>query len=120
ASSGFLGGLIKVSLLQAEDGIRAFHVTGVQTCALPIFGHFTAVHLTVASSASWISLKSRSTSPRRGWSLGTCIRASAASLKRPQIGRASCRGRGQDPGAAARVNSGAYSGLVRRRADQRP
>src|SRR5690606_8259360 len=26
---------------QAEDGIRAFHVTGVQTCALPIFG----VHL---------------------------------------------------------------------------
>src|SRR5690606_40860842 len=22
--------------LQAEDGIRAFHVTGVQTCALPI------------------------------------------------------------------------------------
>src|SRR5690606_40071725 len=25
-------------LLQAEDGIRDFHVTGVQTCALPIFG----------------------------------------------------------------------------------
>src|SRR5690606_40215956 len=24
---------------QAEDGIRDFHVTGVQTCALPIFGH---------------------------------------------------------------------------------
>src|SRR5690606_40764357 len=24
------------SLFQAEDGIRAFHVTGVQTCALPI------------------------------------------------------------------------------------
>src|SRR5690606_39696562 len=23
---------------QAEDGIRGFHVTGVQTCALPIFG----------------------------------------------------------------------------------
>src|SRR5690606_40770956 len=23
---------------QAEDGIRYFHVTGVQTCALPIFG----------------------------------------------------------------------------------
>src|SRR5690606_41032532 len=23
--------------VQAEDGIRAFHVTGVQTCALPIF-----------------------------------------------------------------------------------
>src|SRR5690606_40242302 len=25
---------------QAEDGIRDFHVTGVQTCALPIFRHF--------------------------------------------------------------------------------
>src|SRR5690606_40278253 len=24
---------------QAEDGIRDFHVTGVQTCALPIFIH---------------------------------------------------------------------------------
>src|SRR5690606_9880082 len=26
------------SFLQAEDGIRDFHVTGVQTCALPIYG----------------------------------------------------------------------------------
>src|SRR5207302_7985046 len=25
---------------QAEDGIRAFHVTGVQTCALPIYLDF--------------------------------------------------------------------------------
>src|SRR5690606_39785581 len=25
----------------AEDGIRDFHVTGVQTCALPIFDHIT-------------------------------------------------------------------------------
>src|SRR5690606_40190978 len=24
---------------QAEDGIRDFHVTGVQTCALPIWSH---------------------------------------------------------------------------------
>src|SRR5690606_41038704 len=29
---------------QAEDGIRVFHVTGVQTCALPIFiGLFSLV-----------------------------------------------------------------------------
>src|SRR5690606_13101763 len=28
---------------QAEDGIRGFHVTGVQTCALPIFGKTYAV-----------------------------------------------------------------------------
>src|SRR5256885_5067839 len=28
---------------QAEDGIRDYKVTGVQTCALPIFGHVGAV-----------------------------------------------------------------------------
>src|SRR5690606_39319694 len=28
---------------QAEDGIRDFHVTGVQTCALPIFDTSTAI-----------------------------------------------------------------------------
>src|SRR5690606_40543820 len=27
---------------QAEDGIRVFHVTGVQTCALPIWSHYCA------------------------------------------------------------------------------
>src|SRR5690606_40832897 len=27
---------------QAEDGIRDFHVTGVQTCALPIYYYFLA------------------------------------------------------------------------------
>src|SRR5690606_41208051 len=30
---------------QAEDGIRDFHVTGVQTCALPIFGDHRPVGL---------------------------------------------------------------------------
>src|SRR5690606_8291559 len=29
---------------QAEDGIRDFHVTGVQTCALPIFGDLVEHH----------------------------------------------------------------------------
>src|SRR5207302_2950534 len=28
----------KIFFFQAEDGIRDFHVTGVQTCALPISG----------------------------------------------------------------------------------
>src|SRR5207253_10836015 len=30
---------------QAEDGIRDGHVTGVQTCALPIFGNLIALPL---------------------------------------------------------------------------
>src|SRR6266700_7932978 len=29
---------------QAEDGIRDFHVTGVQTCALPISGRLVGMH----------------------------------------------------------------------------
>src|SRR5690606_30648081 len=29
----------------AEDGIRDFHVTGVQTCALPIVGHYPGTQL---------------------------------------------------------------------------
>src|SRR5690606_40765328 len=29
---------------QAQDGIRGFHVTGVQTCALPIYHHRIVVH----------------------------------------------------------------------------
>src|SRR5690606_40636700 len=28
---------------EAEDGIRGFHVTGVQTCALPIYGLVTTL-----------------------------------------------------------------------------
>src|SRR5690606_9266345 len=33
---------------QAEDGIRDFHVTGVQTCALPIFGIVNVVGSSIA------------------------------------------------------------------------
>src|SRR5690606_41030138 len=38
---------------QAEDGIRDFHVTGVQTCALPISGYlqFSA---SSANLTSWV------------------------------------------------------------------
>src|SRR5690606_40470773 len=39
---------------QAEDGIRDFHVTGVQTCALPIFGLLDAYLVPyTASQAIW-------------------------------------------------------------------
>src|SRR5690606_39865025 len=32
------GSSVLLFFFQAEDGIRDFHVTGVQTCALPILG----------------------------------------------------------------------------------
>src|SRR5687768_17963235 len=66
-------GIISLAFLffQAEDGIRAVAVTGVQTCALPIcfawpVGAAAAVYVSVkiaaknaASAASWYGEKSR-------------------------------------------------------------
>src|SRR6266511_2139884 len=37
---------------QAEDGIRDFHVTGVQTCALPILPRSSAEARRIASTVS--------------------------------------------------------------------
>src|SRR5690606_40850824 len=37
---------------QAEDGIRDFHVTGVQTCALPILGVVTGTSATVSTDSA--------------------------------------------------------------------
>src|SRR5690606_40896880 len=51
---------------QAEDGIRDFHVTGVQTCALPIWLRqclwtpFTPVWVTISGSeGSWTATASQ-------------------------------------------------------------
>src|SRR5690606_40773593 len=53
---------------QAEDGIRDFHVTGVQTCALPIFAPkmmfaSAAAELATSCAASLISNRPRSEPP---------------------------------------------------------
>src|SRR4051794_41734304 len=84
------GGRGHVFFFQAEDGIRDGRVTGVQTCALPI----------------WLSGV-----PRRGKrASGTPLRASGGGRprrgRRPptgggQIGRASCRERVEISGVAA-------------------
>src|SRR5690606_39988653 len=96
---------------QAEDGIRDFHVTGVQTCALPI----------------WPQMHSRPAARRRAYWSGyrACRRSrcrhllrrnnslSRGLLYRPdltrpgraaaQIGRASCRERGEMSGGGVSV-----------------
>src|SRR5690606_39298988 len=93
----------------AEDGIRDFHVTGVQTCALPIL-----LALTVASSgATWGSgPASRTATVRassnasgtinamgdylrddRGGASARPGRADGSVPAAPEIGRASCRER---------------------------
>src|SRR5688500_20276573 len=63
---------------QAEDGIRAYKVTGVQTCALPIF-----LALDIA--------------PHREDAVGLAGlgRGREVDLSREEIGRASCRERGK-------------------------
>src|SRR5690606_40952578 len=47
---------------QAEDGIRDFHVTGVQTCALPIFETDQVQH-SMTRDQSTLSYKSLSYEP---------------------------------------------------------
>ena len=64
---------------QAEDGIRDGHVTGVQTCALPICFKITKERY---HNVPYIML---------GFSLGSFLLRSF--LIKYQIGRASCRER---------------------------
>src|SRR5690606_40470455 len=99
---------------QAEDGIRDFHVTGVQTCALPISsppcsvtacdgvtgaqavtlqGGDGAVYLAVQLGV--VELLSILDDRRM---LGPVLR-----MQRQQIGRASCRERVQSAGGAVGV-----------------
>src|SRR5690606_39601248 len=82
--------------LQAEDGIRDFHVTGVQTCALPILldgvvragvdGTVGArVALVCASEGAPVNALAAAVAERlRGWGR-TLV------LSSREIGRASCR-----------------------------
>src|SRR5690606_39419623 len=99
---------------QAEDGIRDFHVTGVQTCALPIYpvtvelpcaaipvrGRVDAVALEVAVTA--LLLAGVVTG-------GTVMVREPLGLEpdavRRQIGRASCRERGESAGGGVCLNT---------------
>src|SRR5437870_9796627 len=43
-----------IFFFQAEDGIRGGHVTGVQTCALPIFGGGAAGQALALCADPWV------------------------------------------------------------------
>src|SRR5690606_40813491 len=95
---------------QAEDGIRDFHVTGVQTCALPIYHDriFAAQFVD-----QFLDLRGRDRVERRAWfvhqdhlgvdrnrtrdaeALLLAARKRGAAFAEPEIGRASCRASGQ-------------------------
>src|SRR5207245_4138889 len=84
---------LPVFFFQAEDGIRDATVTGVQTCALPIFVKtnflpgrtFVDDDDLVAQSAAWCAQKNGEVSQAH---------------RRIQIGRASCRERVEMSGGA--------------------
>src|SRR5690606_40224084 len=100
---------IFIFFFQAEDGIRDFHVTGVQTCALPICLPWWGV--SPLREAPRFSAMGRPLRPGRlSWCSGghgnvpgRGPEASAAE----EIGRASCRERGE--------RSGGGGGLRRKR-----
>src|SRR2546422_4442224 len=73
---------------QAEDGIRDVAVTGVQTCALPIY------HRSPGDECGG--------SPRGPASRGVRVRLPRGGCRNAsrEIGRASCRGRGEISGGA--------------------
>src|SRR5207253_4148828 len=97
-----------VFFFQAEDGIRDGHVTGVQTCALPIWmkrcispESFTS-WMTSRRYACSVQPKSLSWTPMTRAMTQLAIfegitRLASSRLSR-QIGRASCRERGEISG----------------------
>src|SRR5437870_13359235 len=92
-----LGRLVLFFFFQAEDGIRDGHVTGVQTCALPI---------SVTASNEWLSSPRASASPTRNSRRARTSGGSASARRRAsaiKIGRASCRERGEGAGGGGAV-----------------
>src|SRR5690606_40134024 len=89
---------------QAEDGIRDFHVTGVQTCALPIF----PLRAESSSSAPRIDLAGEAPARHRearseGGAAVERHPPLARAASRVEIGRASCRERVESSVAAVAV-----------------
>src|SRR5699024_11828724 len=97
---------ICIFFFQAEDGIRDRNVTGVQTCALPIYAIVDGkVKLGGAKESSAKALMQLGNRHRislfindrdYGETKPYSVAAGHAELK---IGRASCRGRGETSGA---------------------
>src|SRR5207302_7245856 len=66
---------------QAEDGIRDFHVTGVQTCALPIF-------ILIMAAASFAVILDFS---KFGMAIAAMIRMIATTISNSMSENPSCR-----------------------------
>src|SRR5690606_39715906 len=92
---------------QAEDGIRDFHVTGVQTCALPILheklrplllwvGFLAIVFANRPANAQWSTDRMRAALTHADTLIAREVdRGALPGAVFLEIGRASCRGRGE-------------------------
>src|SRR5262249_61245691 len=85
-----MSSVVVVFFFQAEDGIRDWSVTGVQTCALPILPWRRRLTAMATPCSSRARRASSSASRRR----------SDPDVAAMKIGRASCRERGEDSGGA--------------------
>src|SRR5947209_5798092 len=87
-----------VFFFQAEDGIRDIGVTGVQTCALPIFAHVEKMEKSRRTQG-----QGRRTAAARPGQAGRKRlgpgRTRGATGQGEKIGRASCRERSRSPGS---------------------
>src|SRR5690606_39680526 len=87
--------LLLYFFFQAEGGIRVFHVTGVQTCALPIWpSPIAANEVIVTPSTSLSGRIASNTAGSSTWSgTGCWTRIPSTVSSADKIGRASCRER---------------------------
>src|SRR5262249_58584976 len=82
---------------QAEDGIRDWSVTGVQTCALPIFTRRN--DRTLAGDGKFVANRDQ----WRIRAIGPDRELQVENLRSGEIGRASCRERGEISGGGGYV-----------------
>src|SRR5689334_14436232 len=92
---------------QAEDGIRDGAVTGVQTCALPIYVSFVICELSGdAEHTVPLPLVAHTYEPPRAHTPRPAVQTEPSGLayggENPEIGRASCRER------ARKIDRGDY------------
>src|SRR5258706_5208933 len=81
---------------QAEDGIRDWSVTGVQTCALPIFtlgAHMDIKAIQTFLSTTVVLLGTKIVAAIAFWIIGRWLIGKVVALIQAEIGRASCRER---------------------------
>src|SRR5262249_56444638 len=93
---------------QAEDGIRDWSVTGVQTCALPISVRDCRLPSRRGMGAV-VEADVEEVRRRRGGDRGerTRVHEHVAVAVEDEIGRASCRERGESAGGGGALRNGA-------------